>query len=43
MKLFTRVAGAVFRYIDALDGLDDATLLGGSAKFPVPDSVDQGQ
>ena len=38
-----RLAAYAEAAMAALDGLDDATLLGGSAKFPVPDSVDQGQ
>ncbi|SDK07948.1 MULTISPECIES: ubiquinol-cytochrome C chaperone family protein [Bradyrhizobium] len=38
-----RLAAYAEAAIAALDGLDDAALLGGSAKFPVPDRVDSGQ
>jgi cytochrome b pre-mRNA-processing protein 3 len=38
-----RLAAYAEAAMAALDGLDDAALLGGSAKFPVPDSVDRAQ
>jgi len=37
-----RLAAYAEAAMAALDRLDDATLLSGSTKFPVPDSVDQG-
>jgi cytochrome b pre-mRNA-processing protein 3 len=38
-----RLAAYAMAAMAALDGLDDAALLGGSAKFPVPDSVERSQ